>query len=79
MPTGEETARAASLLTRHLAIGKRIFDPATTSAGKELILKVWELVLVPGSIPPVRSVISSEIDNQFSIGEFDGVRSFVRQ
>ena len=78
-PTGEEAARAAAWLSRHLVVAKKVLPISENSTGREITFEVGHLALVPGSRPPINRVISSIIGNQFSVWEFDGVRSFVRK
>jgi hypothetical protein len=79
MPTGEEAAKAAAWVTRHLKVGIHVLESAENAANSDVPLRVGELVSVPGANPRRRRVITSVIGNEFSIWEFDGLRSFMRK
>jgi hypothetical protein len=78
-PTGEEAARAATWLVRHLAIGKQLQDASLSTSLAVAEMRVGELATVPGTSPPLRRVVTGVVGDQFSIWDFDGVRSFVRR
>ena len=79
MPTGEEAAKAAAWLARHLDVGIYVLKYAENAANSDVLLRVGQLASVPGANPLRRRVITSVVDNEFSVWEFDGTRSFVRQ
>ena len=79
MPTGEEAAKAAAWVARHLEVGLQVLESAENAANSDVPLRVGELVSVSGANPRRRRVITSVIGNEFSVWEFDGLRSFVRQ
>ena len=78
-PTGEEAARAAGWLARHLAVGRQVEDASVAPSRVDAEMRVGALATVPGTSPPRRRVCTSVVGDEFSIWEFDGVRSFVRQ
>ena len=78
-PTGEEAARAAKWLIRHLAVGKQVQDASVSKSLADAEMRVGSLATVPGTSPPRRRVVTAVDGKQFSVWEFDGVRSFVRQ
>ena len=78
-PTGEEAARAAKWLVRHLAVGKQVQSTSVSTSLADADVRVGSLATVPGTDPPRRRVVTAVDRNQFSIWEFDEVRSFVRR
>lgn len=77
--TGEEAARAAGWLARHLAVGRHVQNAAAQTSQLHAEMRVGALATVPGTSPPCRRVCTAVVGNEFSIWEFDGVRSFVLQ
>lgn len=77
--TGEEAARAAGWLARHVAVGRHVQNAAAETSPLHAEMRVGALATVPGTGPPCRRVCTAVVGNEFSIWEFDGVRSFVLQ
>ena len=67
------------MLVRHLAVGKQVQSTSVSTSLADADVRVGSLATVPGTNPPRRRVVTAVDRNQFSIWEFDGVRSFVRR
>ena len=69
----------AGWLVRNLAVGKQVQSTSVSTSLADAEMRVGSLATVPGTSPPRRRVVTAVDGKQFSVWEFDGVRSFVRQ
>lgn len=66
--TGEDAARAASWLARHLAVGRQVQNAAAEIDHQlDTEMRVGALVTVPGTRPLRRRVCAAVVGNEFSI------------
>lgn len=79
LPTGEEGARLARWLQRHLEVGRQIATKGGTSNVNADAIRVGDLASVPKASPPRHRVVCGLSASEISFWEFDGQRSFDRR
>lgn len=75
MPTGEEGARLARWLERHLGVGRQVASMSREARS----IRLGNLAPVPKSHPPRHRVVCSLNASEISFWEFDEERTFSRQ
>ena len=77
VPAGEEGARAASWLAKHLDAGRQLVDMDRARLRQDP--HVGALTAVPGTAEPRLRVVSALSKSEVSLWEFDGERTFERR